>query len=40
MAEKARLFHDRHAEEIIIVLAGSRAHIRIGRGVRKFDYAI
>ena len=37
MAEKARLFQDGHAEELIMFSSDPRAHKRIGRGVRKFD---
>ena len=40
MAEKARLFQDRRAEELIMSSPDPSAHKRIGRGVRKFDNAV
>ena len=40
MPEKARLFQDHHAEELIMSSADPRAHNRIGRGVRDFDDAV
>ena len=36
MAEKARLFQDRRAEELIISSPDPRVHKRIGQGVRNF----
>ena len=38
--EKARLFQDCRAEELILSSPYPREHKRIGRGVRNFDYAI
>ena len=40
MAEKARLFHDRRTEELIMSLPDPSAHKRIGRGVRNFHNAV
>ena len=40
MAEKARTFQDRRAEELIMSSPDPRAHQRTGRGVREIDYAI
>ena len=40
MAEKARLFQDRRAEELIMSSPDRSAHTRIGRGVRNFDNAV
>ena len=40
MAEKARLFQDRRAEELIVSSADPSAHKRISRGVRNFDNAV
>ena len=37
MAEKARLFQDRRAEELIVSSPDPSAHKRIGRGARTFD---
>ena len=39
ITEKVRLFQDRRAEELIMSSPGPRAHKRIDRGVRNFDYA-
>ena len=40
MAEKARPFQDRRAEELIMSSPGPSAHKRTGRGVRNFDNAV
>ena len=40
MAEKARLFQDPRAEELLMSSPDPRAHKRIGRGVCNFDNAI
>ena len=40
MAEKAHLLQDRLTEELFISSPDLRAHKRIGRGVRPFDYVI
>ena len=40
MAEKARLFQDRRAEELIMSSPDPTAHKHIGRGVRNFDNAV
>ena len=40
MAEKARLFQDRRAEELITSSPDRSAHKRIGGGVRNFVNAI
>ena len=40
MAEKARLFQDRRAEELIMSSPDPSAHKRIGRGVCNFDNAV
>ena len=40
MAEKARLFQDCRAEELIMSSTDPSAHKRIGRGVRSFDNAV
>ena len=40
MAEKARLFQDRRAEELIMSSPDPSAHKRVGRGVRNFDNAV
>ena len=37
MAEKARLFQDHHAAELILSSPDPRNHKRIGRGLRRFD---
>ena len=40
MAEKARVFQDRRAEELIMSSPDPSAHKCIDRGVRNFDSAI
>ena len=40
MAEKARLFHDHRALELILCSLDPQSHKRIGRIVRSFDHAI
>ena len=40
MAEKARFFQDRRAEELIMSLPDPSTHKRIGRGVRDFDNSV
>ena len=40
MAEKARLFKARRAEELIMSSTDPSAHTRIGRGVRNFDNVV
>ena len=40
MAEKARLFQDHRAEELIMSSPDPRVHKRIGRGMRNFETAI
>ena len=39
MAEKARLFNEHRAAELIMSSPDPRTHKRIGRGVRNFDSA-
>ena len=40
MAEKARLFKDHRARELIMSSPGPSAHEHIGRGVRNFGSAV
>ena len=40
MVEKARLFQDRRAEELIMSSSDPIVHKRIGRGVRNADNAV
>ena len=40
MAEKARLFRDNRALEVILSTSEPQSHKRIGRSVRGFDNAI
>ena len=40
MAEKARLFNDHRAVELIMSSPDPSTHKRIGRGVRNFDFAV
>ena len=40
MAEKARLFKDHRAVELIMLSSDPSTHKRVGRGVRNFDTAV